>query len=113
MSNLWRPDDGSILFDTLGGFNVYTLTALLSLVVVVIVVRTLTMRFSPALLRTIIRSESITNKTVRDSDKSLGVAAGAVASGTPACLAPSRTFVCLKRVSVLYLDRRTQRWQAP
>ena len=77
MTNLWRPDDGSFLLDTFGGFNVYTLAALLELLLVVVVVRAVTMRFSPALLRRVIRSESITNKTVRDSDKSLGVAAGA------------------------------------
>lgn len=77
MSNLWRPDDDSFLLDTMGGFNLYTLAAMLGLVIVVMVARALTMRFSPTVLRRIIRSESITSKTVRDSDKSLGVAVGA------------------------------------
>ena len=77
MSNLWTPDEGSTLLNTVAGFNLYTLLALLGLVFVIVVVRALTMRFSPALLRRLIRVEAITNKTVRDSDKSLGVAAGA------------------------------------
>ena len=42
----------------------------------IFIVRLLTMRFAPMVLRTIIRSEAIKSKTVQDSDKALGTAVG-------------------------------------
>ena len=42
----------------------------------IFIVRLLTMRFAPTVLGTIIRSEAIKGKTVQESDKALGTAAG-------------------------------------
>ena len=76
MDGLWNPAADSALRDELFGFTHYTLLALLGLVAMVFIVRLLTMRFAPTVLGTIIRSEAIKGKTVRDSDKALGTAVG-------------------------------------
>ncbi len=47
-----------------------------SILMLILIVRIITMRIAPTVLRTIIRSEAITSKTVQNSDKALGTAAG-------------------------------------
>ena len=76
MNGLWEPAADSALRDEVLGFTNYTLLALAGLVVMVFIVRLVTMKFAPSLLRTIIRSEAIKSKTVQDSDKALGSAVG-------------------------------------
>ena len=76
MNGLWDPAADSSLRNEVFGFTNYTLLALLGLLVMVFIVRMPTMRFAPAVLGTIIRSEAIKSKTVQDSDKALGTAAG-------------------------------------
>lgn len=76
MDGLWNPAADSALRDELFGFTNYTLLTLVGLVVMVFIVRLLAMRFAPTVLGTIIRSEAIKGKTVRDSDKALGTAVG-------------------------------------
>ena len=76
MDGLWNPASDSALRNEVFGFTTYTLLAILSLVVMIFIVRMITMRFAPTVLGTIIRSQAIKSKTVRDSDKALGTAAG-------------------------------------
>lgn len=76
MGDLWTPAADSSLRDELFGFTTYTLALILGLVIAIFIVRLLTMRFAPTVLRTIIRSEAIKGKTVQDSDKALGTAVG-------------------------------------
>ena len=76
MNGLWNPAPDSALRNEVMGFTNYTLLAILGLVVMIFIVRLLTMRFAPMVLRTIIRSEAIKSKTVQDSDKALGTAVG-------------------------------------
>jgi MscS family membrane protein len=77
MDALWDPAADSSLRNELFGFTNYTLLALLGLVSLIVAARFITMKFAPTVLRTIIRSEAIKSKTVQDSDKALGTAAGA------------------------------------
>jgi MscS family membrane protein len=77
MDALWDPAADSSLRNELFGFTNYTLLALLGLVFLIVAARFITMKFAPTVLRTIIRSEAIKSKTVQDSDKALGTAAGA------------------------------------
>ncbi|MGA0240857.1 MAG: hypothetical protein ACO3L7_05905, partial [Poseidonia sp.] len=76
MSSLFDLADDSSLRNEVLGFSHFTLLALVGLALMVVVVRFLTMRFAPTVLRTIIRSEAIKSKTVQDSDKALGTAVG-------------------------------------
>ena len=76
MNGLWEPAADSTLRDEFFGFTNFTLLAILGLLVMIFIVRLLTMRFAPTVLRTIIRSEAIKSKTVQDSDKALGTAVG-------------------------------------
>ena len=76
MDGLWNPASDSALRNEVFGFTAYTLLAILGLVVMIFIVRMFTMRFAPTVLGTIIRSQAIKSKTVRDSDKALGTAAG-------------------------------------
>lgn len=76
MDGLWNPSTDSALRNEVFGFTNYTLLALLGLLVLVFLLRQLAMRFAPTVLGTIIRSEAIKGKTVRDSDKALGTAVG-------------------------------------
>jgi small-conductance mechanosensitive channel len=76
MSSLFDLADDSSLRNEVLGFSHFTLLSLVALALLVVVVRFLTMRFAPTVLRTIIRSEAIKSKTVQDSDKALGTAAG-------------------------------------
>ena len=76
MDGLWNPAADSALRNEVLGFTTYTLLAVLGLLVMIFIMRLLTMRFAPAVLGTIIRSEAIKGKTVQESDKALGTAAG-------------------------------------
>ena len=76
MDGLWNPAADSALRNEVFGFTNYTLLAVLGLLVMIFIVRLLTMRFAPTVLGTIIRSEAIKGKTVQESDKALGTAAG-------------------------------------
>jgi MscS family membrane protein len=77
MDALWDPAADSSLRNEIFGFTNYTLLVLVGLVGLILVMRFITMKFAPSVLRTIIRSEAIKSKTVQDSDKALGTAAGA------------------------------------
>ena len=76
MDGLWNPAADSALRNEVLGFTTYTMLAVLGLLVMIFIMRLLTMRFAPAVLGTIIRSEAIKGKTVQESDKALGTAAG-------------------------------------
>lgn len=76
MNGLWEPAADSSLRNEVFGFTHFTLLAFFGLLLMIVVVRFLTMKFAPSLLRTLIRSEAIKSKTVQDSDKALGTAAG-------------------------------------
>jgi len=76
MDGLWNPATDSALRNEVFGFTTYTLLAILGLLVMIFITRLLAMRFAPTVLGTIIRSEAIKGKTVQDSDKALGTAAG-------------------------------------
>ncbi|MEC7508048.1 MAG: mechanosensitive ion channel family protein [Candidatus Thermoplasmatota archaeon] len=76
MDGLWNPAADSALRNEVFGFTTFTLLAVLGLLVMIFIVRLLTMRFAPTVLGTIIRSEAIKGKTVQESDKALGTAAG-------------------------------------
>ncbi|RJU93297.1 MAG: mechanosensitive ion channel family protein [Candidatus Poseidoniales archaeon] len=76
MDGLWNPAADSALRNEMFGFTTYTLLAILGLLVMIFITRLLAMRFAPTVLGTIIRSEAIKGKTVQDSDKALGTAAG-------------------------------------
>ena len=76
MDGLWNPAADSALRNEFFGFTTYTLLAVLGLLVMIFIARLLTMRFAPTVLGTIIRSEAIKGKTVQESDKALGTAAG-------------------------------------
>ena len=76
MESLWDPAADSALRNEVLGFSNFTLLAILCVFALILIVRIITMRIAPTVLRTIIRSEAITSKTVRNSDKALGTAAG-------------------------------------
>ena len=76
MDGLWNPAADSALRNEVLGFTTYTILAVFGLLVMIFIMRLLTMRFAPAVLGTIIRSEAIKGKTVQESDKALGTAAG-------------------------------------
>lgn len=76
MDGLWNPAADSALRNEVFGFTTFTLLAVVGLLVMIFIVRLLTMRFAPTVLGTIIRSEAIKGKTVQESDKALGTAAG-------------------------------------
>ena len=59
------------------GLNEITVIAIFGIIIVGIITRFITMQIAPKLLNRIIRSENIKRKTVKDSDKALGSAAGA------------------------------------
>ena len=59
------------------GLNEITVLAIIGIIVAGIITRFLTMLAAPKALNRIIRSENIKRKTVKDSDKALGSAAGA------------------------------------
>ena len=76
MDGLWNPAADSALRNEFLGFTTYTLLLVFGMLVMIFIIRLLTMRFAPAVLGTIIRSEAIKGKTVQDSDKALGTAVG-------------------------------------
>ena len=62
------------------GVNQATVLAIIGIIVAGILVRFLTMAFAPSLLKKIIRSKNLQHKTVKNSDKALGSAVGALVS---------------------------------
>ena len=62
------------------GVNQATVLAIIGIIVAGILVRFLTMAFAPSLLKKIIRSKNLQDKTVKNSDKALGSAVGALVS---------------------------------
>ena len=77
MSSLLQPDADSFWSEQILGLNYLTVAILIGLLLFATVVRFLTMWAAPKLLKKIISSDSIQSKTVKDSDKALGTAAGA------------------------------------
>ena len=77
METVWEPTATSELRNEILGFSYYSLALLAGLLTLVLVTRFITMKISPAILRRIIRSETIQSKTVKNSDKALGTAVGA------------------------------------
>ncbi len=65
--------------DTLG-VNEATVLAIVGIILAGILVRFLTMAFAPSLLKKLIRSKNLQEKTVKNSDKALGSAIGALVS---------------------------------
>ncbi len=65
--------------DTLG-VNEATVLAIVGIILAGILVRFLTMAFAPSLLKKLIRSQNLQEKTVKNSDKALGSAIGALVS---------------------------------
>ena len=76
MEDLWTPAADSTLRDEFLGFTTYTFALIFGILVGILIIRQLTMKFAPTVLRTMIRSEAIKGKTVQDSDKALGTAVG-------------------------------------
>tara|TARA_B100000965_G_scaffold406086_1_gene443090 strand:+ start:1651 stop:2748 length:1098 start_codon:yes stop_codon:yes gene_type:complete len=62
------------------GFNQTTVLAIIGIIIAGIVTRFIVMQIAPSVLKKIIRSDNIKRKTVKDSDKALGSAAGAALS---------------------------------
>ncbi len=77
MSNLLSPAEDSFWSEQILGLTHLTLAVLVGLLLLAVATRFLTMRLSPRILKKIIRSDSIQSKTVKESDKALGTAAGA------------------------------------
>ena len=77
MSNFLKPEDDSFWMEQIFGLNYLTVSILLGLLAIGILSRFLTMWLAPNVLKKMIPSNSIQSKTVRDSDKALGTAAGA------------------------------------
>ena len=62
------------------GFNQTTVLAIIGIIIAGIATRFIVMQIAPSVLKKIIRSDNIKRKTVKDSDKALGSAAGAALS---------------------------------
>ena len=62
------------------GLNQTTLLAIIGIIFAGIVTRFIVMQIAPSILKKVIRSDNIKRKTVKDSDKALGTAAGATVS---------------------------------
>lgn len=77
MLDLFSPSESSAWMDEILGFNNYTLAMLATVAFIALITRFLTMWLAPKMLKKIITSDSIENKAVKESDKSLGNAAGA------------------------------------
>ncbi|HJL96671.1 MAG TPA: mechanosensitive ion channel family protein [Candidatus Poseidoniaceae archaeon] len=77
MGSLLQPDADSFWSEQILGLNYLTVSILAGLFLMAVLVRLATMWMAPKLLKKIIRSDSIQSKTVKESDKALGTAAGA------------------------------------
>jgi len=77
MSGILEPAEGSFWAEELFLINNATLVLLFSILTVAVLARAGVMALAPRMLRKIIRSDTIQSKTIRDSDKALGTAAGA------------------------------------
>ncbi len=75
--DILQPGSDSFWAEEIIGMNNLTVTILLGIFIIAVMVRMLTMMMAPRILKKVIRSESIESKTVKDSDKALGSAAGA------------------------------------
>ena len=85
MRNFLTPEADSVWMDQIFGLNYLTVSVLIGLLLIGILARFATMLMAPRVLKKIIPSESIQSKTVKDSDKALGTAAGAGLSLVSAC----------------------------
>ena len=74
--DLFLPAEDSSLRNEILGFSQYSIAALFTIIVVMLIVKFLSMRIVPPLLRKIIRHEPIKEKTIHDSDRALGTAIG-------------------------------------
>ena len=77
MSGILQPADGSFWAEEMFLVNNATLVLLISILIIAILTRAGVMAIAPRMLRKIVKSDSIQSKTIRDSDKALGTAAGA------------------------------------
>ena len=77
MSGILQPAEGSFWAEELLFTNNATVVLLLSILAIAILTRIGVMVLAPRILRKIVKSDSIQTKTIRDSDKALGTAAGA------------------------------------
>ncbi|MBT60387.1 MAG: hypothetical protein CMA63_02390 [Euryarchaeota archaeon] len=75
--DILQPGSDSFWAEEIIGMNNLTVAILLGIFIIAVMVRMLTMMMAPRILKKVIRSESIESKTVKDSDKALGSAAGA------------------------------------
>ncbi len=71
--------EGNIATDTAEslGFNQTTVLAIFGIIIAGIIARFIVMQIAPSILKKVIRSDNIKQKTVKDSDKALGSAVGA------------------------------------
>ena len=77
MSGILQPAEGSFWAEELFLVNNATLVLLFSILTIATLTRVGVMALAPRMLRKIVKSDSIQSKTIRDSDKALGTAAGA------------------------------------
>ena len=77
MSGILQPADGSFWAEEMFLVNNATLVLLFSILTIATLTRAGVMAPAPRMLRKIVKSDSIQSKTIRDSDKALGTAAGA------------------------------------
>ncbi len=70
------PAPDSSLRNEVLGFSQMSLYIIIGLALTIVVVRYVSMRFFPTILRKIVRNDSIKEKTIHDSDKALGTAVG-------------------------------------
>lgn len=77
MSGILNPVDGSFWADEVFLMNNATIVMLFGILTLSVFARLGVMALAPRILRKIVQSDSIQAKTIRDSDKALGTAAGA------------------------------------
>jgi len=77
MSGILNPEDGSFWADEVFFMNNATIVMLFGILTLSVFARIGVMALAPRILRKIVQSDSIQAKTIRDSDKALGTAAGA------------------------------------
>ena len=77
MSGILNPEDGSFWAEEIFLMNNATIVMLFGILTLSVFARIGVMALAPRILRKIVQSDSIQAKTIRDSDKALGTAAGA------------------------------------
>ena len=80
MASLVSTADDSVWMTEILNFNVLTLSALATVLLLGFITRFAVMMYAPVLLRKIIKSDSIEAKAIKDSDKALGTAVAAMLS---------------------------------